>query len=113
MTAKWAPSLFVDLGSKGIAKNFIKEVADSNSDLSINGHSIGIKSARTKFNSSRNYSMRSALDLIKSHPTTGTKVVEFKWDERTVTVDNIAVFSQAKGDIGGKFLPPYSDLSLE
>jgi len=104
---------FVEFGNKSTAKNFTNAVDETGAELKVKGQSIKVKSARTKFNSSRNYSMRVAQERIKAHAATGTKTVEFKWEARTVTVDNEVAFSQSKAEIGGTFVAPYSDLSLE
>ena len=84
----------------------------SGKSLSVQGQTISIKNARTKVNGQRNYALRKAKELLKASDVNTGKTVEIKWAERCVSVNDVAAFSQAKTDISGSFLPPYSAMSL-
>ena len=76
--------------------------------LTVEGHTISIKNARSKVNGQRNYALRQASELLKS--AVPNKTMDIKWDDRTVTFDGNVAFSQAKADVSGSFLPPFAEL---
>ena len=111
---KATKAAFVEFASAEAATDFFKEVKSNHSSkLSIGGKELDVKPARTKLNGQRNYSIRQAHDLIKSHPQANNKEVEFDWPLRQIKVNSSVAFMHGKYDTGGTFKPPYSDLSLE
>jgi hypothetical protein len=111
---KATKAAYVEFASAEAATDFFKEVKSNHSSkLSIGGKELDVKPARTKLNGQRNYSIRQAHDLIKSHPQANNKEVEFDWPLRQIKVNSSVAFMHGKYDTGGTFKPPYSDLSLE
>jgi hypothetical protein len=75
---KATKAAYVEFASAEAATDFFKEVKSNHSSkLSIGGKELDVKPARTKLNGQRNYSIRQAHDLIKSHPQANNKEVEF------------------------------------
>lgn len=101
---------FVEFASEEARANFVKAVGDKK--FSIGGQQVSVKNALTKVNAKRNYSLRSACDLIKADAKANGKTVELKWSDRSVVVDSVAVFGQDRHEVCGKFLGEFAHLSL-
>ena len=72
---------------------------------------------RTKLNGKRNFSLRKAEELLKSHPQASGLNVKINWKTseagvRNVEVNNATAFIQKKAEVGGTFLPPFENLAL-
>jgi hypothetical protein len=101
---------FVEFSTPNAAKRSLDKLVDAN--FQVNGTSISIKKARTKIQDKRNYSMRTACDMVKASPLTQEKSVTISWDDRQVLVDRVVAFKQGKDESGGTFMAPYADLNL-
>ena len=101
---------YSEFGSKDAAKRALSKLESV--PFKVDGTEIKIKAARTKLNSKRNLSIRTAHDLIKESELSNGKTVKVEWVERHVTVDGIVAFAQNKEETDGTFLAPYTELAL-
>ena len=76
------------------------------------GRALKVKKARTKINGARNWSLRSACDLLKAEASTKGKAVSIDWKERVVQVNSEIVFKQDKDERTGTFTSAFAHLRM-
>ena len=79
-------------------------------DLQVQGATVKVKSAKTQFNSQRDYSLYKAEELLKAGLE--GKTVTLERETRSVKVDGEVAFKQEKTEAAGTFLGAYSHFSL-
>ena len=102
---------YMEYHSEMMAQNFIIAAKDKQFCLTT-GEKVKVKIAVTKINSSRNWALRKAEDLIKSDSVTGNRVLKTDWKNRTITVGGNIVFNQCPTDLKGSFVDEYVHLKF-
>ena len=102
---------YVEFVSRQTCSNFLRKVEQVKFP-NINGKDLLIKQARTKLNSTRNYYLRKAIEIIKAKDNINASRAEIDWKKREIKIDNIVVFFQNKDDADGTFTGPCSDLAF-
>ena len=90
------------------AKAFFKLAEKST--LKVGSDELTVKMARSKINTTRNWAIRKAHELLKAAAI--GKKVDIEWKERVVKVDDIECFVQGKMELRGSFMGNYSTLTL-
>ena len=103
--------------SSQVRDSTLKHLTENNLTLSHNGKTLRLAKTQPKQQLTRNYALRKANDLLKTHPHATGKTITINWKldnstDRTVTVNHAPAFTQTKSDLTGTFLPPFTDLTI-
>ena len=101
---------FVEFADNDTARLCADAVKQQSASLKIEGSSIVIKPSISKLNLARNYSLKKAMELIKTDAAVATKTVVIK--DRNAMVDMEVAFIQSKDEVGGTFQVPFAHLVL-
>jgi hypothetical protein len=82
------------------------------SKVSLHGHKLTIKIARTKLAGARNHNIRKAEELIKASTKSIGQSVNLDFKEREIKVGSALAFKQEKHEINGAFMGAFTDLQL-
>ena len=102
---------FVQFASEKAAKDFLSSAGGKGCRLQTSsGLQVILEPAKSKVNATRDWAIREAERKLKARVPRSTVSVD--WKARSVNVDNSPAFKQESGDLTGKFLMSFSDLSF-
>ena len=79
--------------------------------FTVAGVQIKVRPAKTKFNSSRDWALKKAEELLQG-AASSSQVVKLSFSDRKVTVNNEDAFVQSKTDSRGSFCGDFTHLAL-
>ena len=100
---------FVEFADHDSAKGFVEAFGTSQLQVQAGDKKLLVKKARTQKNSSRNWALRKAEELLKAVPGVGT--VKLEWKYRKVTVGGVDAYTQGRDNLGN-FVGEHTTLKL-